>query len=62
MNFIILQSEIAKKSYIKQIKNGNFNNVKKPKGIFNCPYCDKKSTNKGGMANHIKHCRNAPIE
>ena len=54
------RSEKAKKSYLKQINNNNFNNVKPPTGDFKCPYCDKKSNNKGAMSNHIKACQNSP--
>jgi hypothetical protein len=52
------RKEIAIKSYLTQVKNNNFNNVKPPKGDFKCPYCDKKSNNKGAMNNHIKVCQN----
>jgi len=52
------RSEIAKKSYIKQINNGNFSIVKPPIGDFKCPNCDKKINNKGAMTNHIKSCQN----
>ena len=51
------RSEIAKKSYLTQVKNNNFNNVKPPVGEFNCPNCDKSINNLGALSNHIKCCQ-----
>ena len=53
------RSEIAKKSYLTQIKNNNFNTVKPPKGDFKCPHCEKLTNNLGGLTNHIRWCQNS---
>jgi len=52
------RSQVSKKSYLTQLKNGNFNQVKPINGEFKCEYCGKKTNNLGGLANHKRYCQN----